>query len=370
MASTPRPEALLQDYPELNQYVISSVRLTGTRIGTGAYGSVVEIAIPGAICAAKKIHDFFLDATQVSGSSVRKAAARFAKECRLMSTLRHPHIVQFLGICFLPGARLPALVMERLAFNLHDMLHPDQDPDEPGAHSPLLRPTQPLSMDLKCSLLHNVASGLAFLHVRSPPVIHRDLSARNVLLTDSGKVAKIADLGVARIIPQSLSAATMTRAPGASIYMPPEALDPWHPLHDHDDDDDDNVGDKKSKYGAGIDIFSFGVVAMFMLCHTFPCDLLPPTYREGGKLLGRTELERRKKYMTPIYKDLGLEHPLVKMIEACLDFPESRPDICVILSFLQLAKQATTPETQKVQPQWHTQRAQVGGRRYLKACST
>ena len=38
-----------------------------------------------------------------------------------MSTLRHPHIVQFLGVCFLPGSRLPALVMELLLTSLHDL---------------------------------------------------------------------------------------------------------------------------------------------------------------------------------------------------------------------------------------------------------
>jgi len=36
--------------------------------------------------------------------------------------LRHPHIVQFLGVCFLPGSRLPALVMERLMMSLGDLL--------------------------------------------------------------------------------------------------------------------------------------------------------------------------------------------------------------------------------------------------------
>ena len=36
--------------------------------------------------------------------------AQFVRECQLMSTLRHPNIVQFLGVCFFPGSRLPALV--------------------------------------------------------------------------------------------------------------------------------------------------------------------------------------------------------------------------------------------------------------------
>ena len=45
---------LLRDNPELRPFVLSNARLTGTKIGSGAYGSVEEVAIPGAICAAKK----------------------------------------------------------------------------------------------------------------------------------------------------------------------------------------------------------------------------------------------------------------------------------------------------------------------------
>ena len=167
----------LRDNPELRPFVLSNVRLTGTRIGAGAYGSVEEVTIPGAICAAKKIHDFFQDTSQIPHAAIHKATTQFVRECQLMSTLRHPNIVQFLGVCFLPGSRMPALVMERLLASLHDLLDPEIDPPPPP-DAP--KPFFPLG--LKCCILHDVASGLAFLHERSPPIIHRDLSARNVLL--------------------------------------------------------------------------------------------------------------------------------------------------------------------------------------------
>ena len=42
--------------PELDQFIVVNVQLTGTVLGTGAYGSVEEVKIPGATAAAKKLH--------------------------------------------------------------------------------------------------------------------------------------------------------------------------------------------------------------------------------------------------------------------------------------------------------------------------
>ena len=317
----------LRENPELQPFLLSNVRLTGVRIGAGAYGSVEEVAVPGAVCAAKKIHEVFLDRSEIPATEIRKSAAQFVRECQLMSTLRHPNIVQFLGVCFFPGSRLPALVMERLLTSLHDLLDKETDPPPPP-DAP--KPFFPLS--LKCSILHDVASGLTYLHERSPPIIHRDLSGRNVLL-NSGMVAKIADLGVARIVPRMRAAATMTKAPGAGVYMPPEALEDKPHF-----EEDKNEEEPKAKYGGSIDIFSFGIVAIFTLCQAFPCNLLPTAYIEHGRLLARTELERRERYMRMIRRQLREKHPLLQMIKGCLDFPEDRPSIGEVMRLLKEAR--------------------------------
>ena len=314
-------ENILRDNPELRPFVLSNVQLTGTWIGAGAYGSVEEVTISGAVCAAKKIHDVFQDRSEILAAEIQKTSTQFVRECQLMSILRHPNIVQFLGVCFFRGSRLPALVMERLLTSLHDLLDPETDPPPPP-DAP--KPFFPLG--LKCSILHNAASGLAYLHERSPPIIHRDLSARNVLVS-SGMVGKIADLGMARIVPRMRAAATMTKAPGAGIYMPPEALEARS----------EEEG-QRSKYDASIDVFSFGVVSMFTLCQTLPRNLLAPNYREGGHFIARTELERRAQYMQMIYMELHENHPLLQMIEACLDFPEKRPSIHEVLHLLEQAR--------------------------------
>ena len=321
-------EDLLRDYPELRPFVLSNVRLTGTRIGAGAYASVEEVAIP-VDAAAKKIHEVFLDRTEIPDDEIEKAVTDFVKECQLMSTLRHPHIVQFFGVCFLQGSRLPALVVERLLTSLHDLLAPETQPP-PGDP----RPLSFFTMGLKCSVLHNVASGLAYLHERTPPVIHRDLSARNVLL-NSGLVGKIADLGVARIVPRLRAAATMTKGPGAIVYMPPEAFAP------------SASNREMSKYDASIDVFSFGIITIFTIGETFPCDPLEHNYTDekSGLLIARSELQRRSGYMANVNAQLRAcgqlrgDHPLIRLIQQCLqNLPSKRPDIRDVLHLLDEAR--------------------------------
>ena len=279
--------AFLRDHPDLYPFLLSNA--TGEKIGKGSYGNVEEVAIPGAVCAAKTIHNVFQDPDQVPLRSIKKVASEFVSECLLLSTLRHPHIVQFLGVCSLPGSQMPALVMEKLVKSLHDVL----DPEPPSTTKPYIPDS------LKCSILQNVAGGLAFLHSHSPPIIHRDLSAKNVLLT-KGMVAKIADLGMARIMPHLRGAATMTKTPGASIYMPPEALE------------------DESKYDASIDIFSLGVVALFTLSQIFPKPLAATFVDDNGKVVGRSELERRGNCMWDVLRQFSQGHPFVHLIQQCL----------------------------------------------------
>ena len=286
-------------------FMVTDVHPTGRTIGAGSYGSVEEVAIPGAICAAKRTHHVL--AVGIGGD---EAMNHFVRECRLMSTLRHPNMVQFLGLCTLPDSQMPVILMERLVMSLHDLLESR-------------RPNPFIPMSLKCFILHNVASGLAYLHEQSPPIIHRDLTARNVLI-NSGMVAKIADLGTARILPSGMIAATMTRAPGNLVYMPPEASSQTVGERERDQ--------RQALYDTGIDIFSFGVVSLFTLTQAFPCHLLPSTYfSENDQLRARTELERREAYI----RQLPRNHLFLQLVEGCLDFPRRRPNVQQVLHLLE-----------------------------------
>ena len=221
----------------------------------------------------------------------------FVEECKLMSQLRHPHIVQFLGVAYLPGSPIPVLLMEKLQTSLDNLL--ETSPNIP--------------LDVKVHLLTGTVQGVVYLHSRTPPIAHRDLTARNILI-DSGLAAKIADLGVARMVniqPGQL-AATMTAGPGNNLYMPPETVQE----------------EGATRYNTAIDIFSFGVVSLFTLTQTFPKDLKPHTYPDliTRRLVGRTEIERRDVYVQQMKTSLGEAHPLVKVTLDCLEhFAEDRP---------------------------------------------
>ena len=187
-----------------------------------------QVEVNGLVCAGKKIHELLLD---VGNVGVRDIAAKYVQECQLMSDLRHPNITLFLGLCFLPNCQLPLLVMERLDGSLDDLLE--------------TVPNIPLT--LKRSMLEDIARGLLYLHKHDPHIIHRDLTAKNVLLTSS-LVAKITDFGNSRIVnfqPGQL-AQMLSQNPGTQVYMPPEALT------------------AAARYGPSLDIFSFGHLGLFV----------------------------------------------------------------------------------------------------------
>ncbi len=175
------------------------------------------------------MHELLLDP---GNQGVRETVDRYQQECQLMAGLRHPNITLFLGLCFLEGSELPLLVMERLEMSVDDLLE--------------CAPNIPLQV--KISILTDTGSGLVYLHSRRPPIIHRDLTARNILLTSS-LTAKITDMGNSRMVtlkPAQL-AQTLSKNPGTTVYMPPEALSESH------------------RYGPSLDVFSFGHLALYIL---------------------------------------------------------------------------------------------------------
>ena len=264
-------------------YKLTGVRVTDRELGHGSYATVLELEYMGLKCAGKKIHELLLRQGHAT-YTVR----RFEEECRLLSQVRHPNIVQFLGVYFQQGERAPILVMEFLPTNLTSCI------EQHGI----------LPKEISYSILHDVALGLCYLHSQTPPIIHRDLSSNNVLLTPN-MTAKISDLGVARILNLTpLQVNCMTKTPGTPDYMPPEVM----------------VADPK--YDTSIDEFSYGILMIHMFSGRWPEPQVGPNRIERGKLIPVTEAQRREVFFKVIEND----HPLMDLVHRCINNdPQMRP---------------------------------------------
>ena len=251
---------------QLQELVIRNV-VHGNVIGKGANGKIFKGTWEGAPCAIKEIHSIFAELASEEELAAFKSA--FIEECRRSSRLRHPNIVQFLGVYFRPQVAaslqgLPCLVMELLHSDLTNFLS-----DNPV-----------ISYGIKLSILRDVALGLRFLHNSAPQIIHRDLSSNNVLVS-RGYVAKIGDLGTARFLnpnhgTQLSRMSQLTKAPGTVDFMSPEVLF-------------DNP-----KYRTPLDVFSFACVSLHTIAHQWPTPTAPVYTDPVTKiLLPRSEVERR-----------------------------------------------------------------------------
>ena len=108
---------------------------------------------------SKKIHEVLLEHGEASYT-----VQHFEEECDILSTMRHSNIVQFLGVHFSEGERLPLgpmLVMEFLPMNLTSCT------ERRGI----------LPEEISYSILHDIALGLYYLHNQSQtcPIVHSHL---------------------------------------------------------------------------------------------------------------------------------------------------------------------------------------------------
>ena len=274
--------------------LITSLVFTDTKLGRGADATVFEVDWNGTPCAAKRLHEILLEDDSLGGAD--KFIANFEVECMTWSKLRHPGVVQFLGVYLERGSRLPVLVMEKMDTSLRRYLE-----DHSKKKFPL---------HLKAFVLLQICQALVYLHSQNPPLVHHDLSPNNVLLNVVSFVTKLTDFGMSRAInPSTLSRKSSIK--GTPAFMPPEAL--------HD----------PPRYNETLDLFSFGNVILSILTHEWP-NPGPPTRYERDKIVGLTELQRRERYVemfTPQEKQLFL--PTVRQ---CLENrPDKRPSSAVLV---------------------------------------
>ena len=281
--------------------------LKDKRLGQGAYGRVYKAMYDDLPCAAKVLHPTLVD------SQVK----RFESECEILSKIKHPNVVLYLGLRTDPETRQPVLLMELLDESLTRMLRQSQNP---------------LPYHVQVNISHDISLALAYLH--SHNIIHRDLSSNNILIS-AKQIAKVTDFGISRIT-DHLDSGRLTECPGTKHYMPPEALT------------------DQPSYTALLDIFSLGVIIIQVLTRLFPnplpktkslthCSLLQS---HGRYQVVVPELERRREHINSIYPH---NHPLLEISLKCIqDDPKERPhasDLC--RTFIELKSWSTYVESRK-----------------------
>ena len=274
-------------------------------LGRGSYGAVYKARCDQLPCVAKILHCVQPTIKDPKDPGARMIMEKFEQECIFLGSLRHPHIVQYLGMNNDLDSGLPVLFMELLDENLTKLLERSQEP---------------LAHHAQVDLCHDISLAVSYLH--SNDIIHRDLSSNNVLII-AGKRAKVTDYGVSRLAEIAPSVTPLTMCLGTSPYMPPETFR------------------EPPVYTKKLDCFSEGVI-MIQVCTRIPPQPGPRTQliqdsrnpTAGTVEAPVPETERRRNHIELITPS----HPLQPIAVACLSYDEeerpSADQLCQKLTIL------------------------------------
>jgi len=226
------------------------------------------------------------------------------RELEVLTKLRHPNLVTFLGITHTMYDKTePTMILtELMDYSLHDLLEVKK---------------VVLDVSEMLEILSDVMHGLAFLHSHNPPIIHGNLTSKNILF--KGYTAKIGDFGITgqglltqfkpvvwtnsagktvvgavmkgqEEAPQQWARAGKTppRSAEAVAYLAPEVLN-----------------GTKYELCERMDIYSVGVLLLHMVSGTYPSLELRAQQTE--------ELHTKQAAFTLLAKNLLQELPMERM---------------------------------------------------------
>lgn len=174
------------------------------KIGEGGFGTVYKAKLKdGSFVAVKRMKKNNLNDKTTSPTE-------FRNEILALSKIEHLNLVKFFGFV---EQRDEHLIIVEYVGNGTLREHLD------GVSGKGLEIAERLDIAI------DVAHAVTYLHTYTdPPIIHRDIKASNILITDKLR-AKVADFGVARLAPQDLGATHIsTEVRGTAGYLDPEYL--------------------------------------------------------------------------------------------------------------------------------------------------
>ena len=282
-------------FKTLHQFKLDDVHHMGVELGGGSFSVVYEVEWSQRTCAAKHFVVF-----GHKPEATNRMAQSLACECRHWLELKHPHIVETLGWYDKKTSPFPIIVMEKLDTSLKNYLTSCNKEQFPLVD--------------KVAILFQVATGIEFLHTRSPPLVHGDITANNVMLMGcpSHCTAKLADFGLTRVF-DMMSITPQSVGRGTYAYISPEFFAQPPAITEKTDN------------------FCFGILLIHTVTHNYPIPTAPAMFKGGDQpLKALTELERRQQHIRLF--TLQERHCLEDTIRHCLEQdPEDRPTSTVIL---------------------------------------
>uniref|UniRef100_A0A671LYT5 non-specific serine/threonine protein kinase n=1 Tax=Sinocyclocheilus anshuiensis TaxID=1608454 RepID=A0A671LYT5_9TELE len=244
-------------------------------IGHGSFGAVyfAHDVRSNEVVAIKKM--------SFSGKQSNEKWQDIIKEVKFLQKLRHPNTIEYKG-CYL-REHTAWLVMEYCLGSASDLLE---------VHK---KPLQEVEI---AAITHGALQGLTYLH--SHNMIHRDVKAGNILLTEPGQV-KLGDFGSASIVSPANSFV------GTPYWMAPEVI----------------LAMDEGQYDGKVDVWSLGITCIEL------AERKPPLFNMNAM----SALYHIAQNESPVLASNHWSDYFRNFVDSCLQkIPQDRPTSDVLLN--------------------------------------
>ncbi|XP_034148354.1 serine/threonine-protein kinase TAO2 isoform X1 [Esox lucius] len=251
-------------------------------IGHGSFGAVyfAHDIRTNEVVAIKKM--------SYGGKQSNEKWQDIIKEVKFLQKLRHPNTVEYRG-CYL-REHTAWLVMEYCLGSASDLLE---------VHK------KPLQEQEIAAIIHGALQGLVYLH--SHNMIHRDVKAGNILLTEPGQV-KLGDFGSASIVAPANSFV------GTPYWMAPEVI----------------LAMDEGQYDGKVDVWSLGITAIEL------AERKPPLFNMNAM----SALYHIAQNESPVLQSNHWSDYFHNFVDSCLQkIHQDRPTSDVLLKHLFLCRE-------------------------------
>lgn len=249
-------------------------------VGRGAMGEVFEAMFLEAPVAFKRIPTSMLN---------EKTCEQFIMEVKILQSLRHPHVVQLMGVTWQRDSEMVGMVLE--------LMH------RGSLRSVLMDRRLLLTWeDPKGKLAIDIAKGMAFLHGQG--LIHRDLKTDNILVSNTF-TGKVSDFGTSKVVKEYC-----TTPVGTPFWRAPEVI-------------------RAEKYDSKADIYSFALILLEIHIQENPFERMSQM-----EAMEFPHLVAHEGYRLPLPSDMPED--IESLVKDCwLEDPKHRPPFSLIRRRLQ-----------------------------------